>query len=115
LQILTLLQVTESLSHSLGIETLGDKMGWILKQGAIIPCSNQEPFTNTTDNQNTAAIILKQGDNRMWKNKTYGLLNIIIQQQLLKTRPFILLKYNLHLCWLGSPKYKLNISCTFYS
>lgn len=54
--------VVESLNHSFGIETIGSTMAWIIQQGTMLPCSGEEIFTNSQDNQSATTITLKQGD-----------------------------------------------------
>jgi len=54
-------KVIESLNISLGIETLGDTMGWILDQGTPIPVSGSQIFTNAVAQQSSVKICVKQG------------------------------------------------------
>lgn len=54
--------MVESLNHSFGIETLGDTMAWILRQGTTIPCIGEDYFSNSEDNQLWTSITLKQGE-----------------------------------------------------
>lgn len=57
-----MLQVTDTLNGSVGIELYGDKMGFLVHSGDIIPCTGTKYYTNVEDNQSSAQITLRQGE-----------------------------------------------------
>jgi len=73
------LNVIESLNYSLGIEVNDNKMGWILRQGTVIPTKGVRVFTNPFDNVKGINITLKQGASELAaENKTIYSINLPI-------------------------------------